>query len=301
MRGALFLVCLSTSSSLIACAVAAPEPGSDPAVTESTATAMIVVERTSGPNDAVRGDAVVARFVRVSQGTVDDPALRIAGVAPELPAAGACFIPTDGSIALATSSSGRDVELLDVGQVTLSAPHDDGDHDGALSQQGAELAVANIAKSTVLVPRSMPDPAGVVSGIFYSSRSADVFVPGARMTLRANGSADLLDGFNVTVSAPRDVADVHVAPGAVGLDVVWDAADANPRDLVYVDLLSPAGSTPRVVLRCTSSDTGHVTVPVRADDGQVAVHRIHRESFKAKGIEPGEVRFDLAKVVNFHH
>jgi hypothetical protein len=267
--------------SLAACAVPAPEPGPDP--TSSTATAVIAVERTVGPGDAVRGDAILARFVRVRQGTVDEPALRIAGVGEDIPAPGFCSVPTDSTPAMA----GRAVELLDVGQVTLTSSPTD-------------LPSALAAKSTVLLPRSMPDPAGVVSGVLYSSRSADVFTPGARVSLRSSGGIDLVDGFAVAVTAPRDISDVRVGSLATGLDVTWDGGDADPHDLVYVDVLSPAL---RVVARCAGTDAGHLLVPQASvaglDEGQVAVHRLHKEAFKAKGIEPGEVRFDLARVVTF--
>lgn len=277
MRGPLFLVALC-SSGLIACAVPGPESDRDPnGPTTSTATAVIAVERTAGPGEAVRGDAVIARFVRVNQGTVDDAALRIAGVAADLPAAGNCFVPSDSPPAY---SQGRAVELLDVGQVTLNSQ-----------------AVDGAAKTTLLLPRSMPDPAGVVSGVFYSSRSADVFAPSSRVSLRSNGGADLLDGFNVSVTAPREVTDVRVAAMTNGLDVSWDAADADGRDLVYVDVLSP---TPRVALRCTTTDAGRLSIPTQVDEGQIAVHRVHKETFRTKGIEPGEVRFDVAKISNFH-
>jgi hypothetical protein len=288
MRGPLFLVALC-SSGLIACAVPGPESGSDPSTGKeaSSATAIIVVERTAGPGDAVRGDAVIARFVRVSQGAVDEPALRMAGVTADLPAPSAmganCFVPNDNPPAY---SHGRAVELLDVGQVTLN------------SASAVPNSAENTAKTTMLLPRSMPDPAGVVSGVFYSSRSADVFAAGSRVSLRSNGGADLLDGFNVSVTAPRDVSDVRVSPNVVGgLDVSWDATDSDAHDLVYVDILSPA---PRVGMRCTVTDTGHVAIPSQVEEGQVAVHRLHKETFKAKGIEPGEVRFDVAKILNFH-
>ena len=233
MRVPLLLLGAVSSSALVACVGAAPEPvGSDP--TSSTATAIVVVERTVGPGDAVRGDAIIARFVRVRQGAVDDPALRIAGVAEDIPLPGTCFAPSDSTSVI---QAGRSVELLDVGQVVLTG-------DGS--------------KSTVLLPRSMPDPAGVVSGVFYSSRAADVFAAGSPVSLRSSGGADLLEGFSVSVTAPRDVGDVHVASVASGLDVSWDAADADAHDLVYVDVLSPA---PRVVMRCTSIDDGHLLVP----------------------------------------
>ncbi len=277
MRAPLLLIAAVWSSSLVACVGGGSEPSIDSGTeTSSTATAIVALERTSGPGDAVRGDAVTARFVRVRQGAVDDPALRMAGVAEDIPAPGACFAPSDTTPVI----QGRGVELLDVGQVVLTS-------------EGS--------KSTVLLPRSMPDPAGVVSGVIYSSRSADVFSAGSPVSLRSSGGADLLDGFSVSVTAPRDIADVRVASLPTGLEVSWDADGAEPHDLVYIDVLSPA---PRVVMRCTGTDAGHLLVPhgsiAGIDEGQLAVHRVHKESFKAKGIEPGEVRFDVAKIVTFH-
>jgi hypothetical protein len=280
--------------SLAACAVPAPDAGEarDTRESSATATAIIAVERTAGPGDAVRGDAVVARFVRVTQGIVDEPALRIAGVGQDFPAPGACIVPSDQSVAQAPrrADSYGTVELLDVGQVTLAS--------------GSDLRDALATKSTVLLPRAMPDPAGVVSGVFYSSRSADVFTPGARVTLRSSGGADLLEGFNVSVTAPRDVTDVRVAnlPGT-GVEVAWDAIDADAHDVVYVDVLSPS---PRVIARCGGTDAGRLVIPQASvaamrdgEEGQIVVHRLHREAFRSKGIEPGEVRFDVARVVTF--
>ena len=275
---ALLLIAAVSSSSLVACVGAAPDANSDSGAetTSSTATAIVAVERTSGPGDAVRGDAVIARFVRVKQGSVDDPALRMAGVAEDIPVPGVCSAPSETTPVI----QGLSVELLDVGPVVLTSDVSKG--------------------STVLLPRSMPDPAGVVSGVIYSSRSSDVFSSGSRVSLRSNGGTDLVDGFSVSVTAPRDVTDVHVTSVPSGLDVSWDAEGADPHDLVYVDVLSPA---PRVVMRCTSIDAGRILVPQGSiagiEEGQVAVHRLHKESFKAKGIEPGEVRFDVAKIVTF--
>jgi hypothetical protein len=142
----------------------------------------------------------------------------------------------------------------------------------------------------------MPDPAGVVSGYFYSARSADAFMPGSRVVLRSSGSPDLPEGFTLNATAPKELIDLHVTPTVDGLDVSWDASDADGRDLVYADVLSPA---PRVALRCVANDAGHLTVPSSIDEGQLAVHRLHKESFRAKGIEPGEIRFDVSKVVTF--
>jgi hypothetical protein len=152
----------------------------------------------------------------------------------------------------------------------------------------------------------MPDPTGVVSGVFYSGRSAEAFTPAARLQLHTSGGPDMPEGFRVDVPSPHDVGDVRVsssAGGAGGLDIGWDvdALSSDARDLVYVDVV---GQSSRLVARCTALDVGQLSVPATSlgaiDDGTVSVHRLHRESFRAKGIEPGEIRFDLARVVAFH-
>ena len=162
---------------------------------------------------------------------------------------------------------------------------------------------SNAAKSTVLLPRSMPDPTGVVSGVFYSARSAEAFTPTARLQLHTSGGPDMPEGFRVDVASPHDVGDVRVsaAGGSTGgLDVGWDVEGVSS-DLVYVDVVGPSS---RLIARCGALDVGQLSIPATSlgaiDEGMVSVHRLHRESFRAKGIEPGEIRFDLARVVSFH-
>ncbi|HSO40892.1 MAG TPA: hypothetical protein VLT33_50545 [Labilithrix sp.] len=265
------------------CSISATPDGPDAAEsTASTATAVVVVERTTGPGDAVRADAVIARFVRVHQGTVDDQALRIAGAAWDLPAVGTC---SAGSPAIPAALQPRSVDLLDVGVLTL------GDRDVPAS-----------TKNTVLLPRTMFDPTGGVSGVFYSARSTESFTPSSRLQLHTSGGPDLPEGFLVNVASPREVSDVRVTATSSSLDVAWDADGADDaRDLVYVDVTSPSA---RLVARCTTVDSGHMTVPATSlgtlEEGQLSVHRLHRESFRTKGIEPGEIRFDVARVVAFH-
>ncbi len=287
LTGALSLGSLAS----MGCSIAATPDGPDAAEsTASTATAVVVVERTTGPGDTVRADAVIARFVRVHQGTVDDQALRIAGASSpdhDLPALGTC---TTGETEVHAALQPRSVDLLDVGVLTL------GDHDVPAS-----------AKNTVLLPRTMFDPTDGVSGVIYSARSTEAFTPSSRLQLRTSGGPDLPEGFLVNVASPREVSDVRVAavpPSA--LDVTWDVSDADDaRDLVYVDVMSRLpNAASRLVARCTTADQGHVVVPSALlgslEEGQLSVHRLHRESFRSKGIEPGEIRFDVARVVTFH-
>jgi hypothetical protein len=293
MRSPLLLTGALASLTAIGC-VAPGEDRPDAEATSTAATAMIVVERTTGPGDATRGDAVIARFVRVRQGSVDDQALRLAGAAWELPAVGTCSTSGTRAAQEATQPAlqPRAVDLLDVGVLTVEA---------------ATARDYNAPKSTILLPRTMPDPTGSVSGVFYSARSTEAFTPSARLQLHTSGGPDMPEGFRIDVPSPHDVADVHVTTSPSGLDVVWDGDQGAPltneqRDLVYVDVLGPSS---RLVARCTTLDVGQVAIPATvladlgADDGAISVHRLHRESFRAKGIEPGEIRFDLARVVAF--
>lgn len=287
MRSPLLLTGALASLTAVACGVPLDERP-DAEATSTTATAVVVVQRTSGPGDAIRGDAVIARFVRVRQGTVDDQALRIAGAAWDLPALGTCSTAQEAQPVLQP----RSVELLDVGVLTVDSP--------AARSYGAP-------KSTVLLPRTMPDPTGVVSGVFYSARSAEAFTPAGRLQLHTSGGPDMPDGFRADVASPHDVSDVRVSSAGPmsGLDVSWDAdaVSKDGRDLVYIDVLGPSS---RLVARCTTLDVGQFAIPGNAlgaiepdAQAQLSVHRLHRESFRAKGIEPGEIRFDVARVVTF--
>jgi hypothetical protein len=276
MRSSLLGVGALSVTGLVGCGLPSSADTADAEAASQNATAIVVVERSVGPGEATRGDAVVARFLRVRQGAVDDPALRIAGV-PDVPsAAKGCWVPS-GEAPYARLA-GRQVDLLDVGTVTL------------------ESAQAR----TTLYSRAMPDPANVVSGTFYSARATDAFATGSLVQLRATGGLDLVDGFAVSIPAPRDLGEVTVASTTAGLDVAWDATDVDARDVVYLDVLSSS----QVLARCATADAGRFIVPLSAvgaiEDGELAVHRLHREAFHAKGVDPGEVRFDVSRVTAFH-
>jgi hypothetical protein len=263
MRSLLALGALPVLLLSVGCTVGNPDGPDAEAQTTTTATAIVVIERTTA------GDAIVARFLRARQATVDDSTVHTSGL-QDVPAPGTCVTSFDSPVTAA-----RAVDLLDVGTVTLDA--------------------------TTLLPRAMPDPAGMVSGYFYSARSVEAFTASSRVSLRASGGQDLPEGFAVSVAAPHDLADVLVTPSAAGLDVSWSVStDADPAetDVVYVDVLAPS-----MLARCAASDVGRLTIPASAignvEEGTLAVHRVHREPFRARGIDPGEIRFDLARVVTF--
>lgn len=274
MRSPLVILGAAASFAAVGCGFSAAPDAPDAEAASTSTSALIVVERTAGPGDAVRGDGVVARFVRV-RGAIDDKdkdaALHLAGGALDLPPIGSCAASSERDLARVATPTSRTIDLLDVGTLTVD---------------GRELG-----------QRVMPDPAGIVSGVFYSKTASDTFAPGARVTLRATGGKDLPDSFAASVSSPRELSDVRVAATAGALDVAWDATDAAPSDRVYVDVFDPSA---RLLTRCTVSDVdGRALVPSLADEGTVAVHRVHVEPFAAKNVDRGEVRFDVARIVAF--
>jgi hypothetical protein len=280
---------LGLAAASVACSapVAASSDSADAEAAASPATAVVVVERTSGPNDASRAEAV-ARFVQMRSGAVDDQALRMVGAAVDFPAMDACE-----PVARAWGDApARAVKLADVGLVSLE-PQGTGN------------------TKTSLVARQLPDVADLVSGVVYSARGADqegALPSHARYALRVTGTAEV-DPFEVLATAPPEPTDVRVdgqdaraavslTPGT-GAELVWDPGAAE--DLVYVDVVSREGATPAV--RCLFSDIGHATLAASAfgaiDEGTVSVHRLHRENFRAKGLDTGEVRFDFARAIPF--
>jgi hypothetical protein len=274
MRPLLVLGAVTATSLSVGCAVGNPDAPDAEVQTAQTATAIVSVERTTS------GDAVVARFLRARQGEtmylgdLGDLGLHF----QDLPVQGTCTTSFDSPSSRSPASRGG-IDLLDVGAVTID--------------------------TTPLLPRAMPDPAGMISGTFYTARTAEAFSASSRLSLRASGGQDLSEGFDVSVTAPPELADVRAAFVPAGLDVSWSSSSssaseaASSRDVVYVDVLGSA-----IVVRCTAGDnTTRLTVPASflasIDEGNVTVHRVHREPFRARGIDNGEVRFDLARVTTF--
>jgi hypothetical protein len=277
---------------LAGCTTSVSSPGEPPADAEvsTNATAIVVVEGSS-TNEGVRTEAV-ARFVRARSGVVDADALRMVGAAVDFPAAGSCA--SLGSRAPAA----RAISLLDVGGVTLFA--------------GESVAA--------LQPRQLPDVADLVSGVVYSfggsaaggsATRGPALLPGkSAYLLRVDGAPESdVAPFAVSAKSPGEPADVRFGGddgrgGAVSItagqatELTWEAGSGE--DAIYVDL---AGTSSAPTMRCLFVDSGRAQLGAAAfgalDDGTITVHRLHRETFHAHGVDPGEVRFDFARVVAF--
>jgi hypothetical protein len=252
----------------------------------TTATAVVIVEGSSG-NDGARTEAV-ARFVRARSGAVDDDALRMVGATVDFPAFGGCA--RLASVSAHAAPASRAIALLDVGAVTLFA--------------GESVAP--------LQRRQLPDVADLVSGVVYSAAARGGVLPSrSAYLLRVDGTPESdVAPFVVSALSPGEPADVRFGgddgrAGAVSValgspvDLTWEAG-GNDDDVIYVDI---AATTAAASTRCLFVDTGHATLDAAAfgalEEGTIAVHRLHHESFRAHGVDPGEVRFDFARIVSF--
>ncbi|WP_394828464.1 hypothetical protein [Pendulispora albinea] len=299
----------------------------------STVTAVVTVERTAlstsaggrpeAPgSEAARSD-IIARFVRARPG--DEDALRIVGAAIDLPAVGTCArLSAAGSPS--AKMARRSVELLNVGALSVElsppSPGSPGSSGFAGDRDRADLGRDS---QTKLLPRHLPDVVDVVSGVVYTARAeGDAFPPRGRYVFRAAGAPEQdIAPFTVEATAKGEPLDVRVAdqpiahrehrdPGPVvfapndPVDVTWTPSpDASAEDdLLYIDVSArPAGAA---TVRCTFGDSGRATLTpsvfVNAgagDEGTLAIHKVHRESFRAKGIDSGVLRFDFARVTSF--
>jgi hypothetical protein len=159
-----------------------------------------------------------------------------------------------------------------------------------------------------LVPRQLPDVTDVVSSIVYARAADAALLPADTSYLVHVSGGPNVDPLDVSASAPGDPSDVHVAgedtkgilvAAGAWVDLTWAADRAD--DVVYTDV-QPAS------LRCvlgvgTADGKGLVHASLSAslfdDAGTLVVHRVRRESFRARNLESGVVRFDFSRSIAY--
>jgi hypothetical protein len=89
---------------------------------------------------------------------------------------------------------------------------------------------------------------------------------------------------------------VRVTFGPSAAELTWEPGSAD--DVVYVEIASDGAAAQR----CQFGDSGHATLATTllpGDQGLLTLHRVHREAFRAKGLDSGEIRFDFAKMIAY--
>lgn len=221
-----------------------------------------------------------AAFARY-QGIDGDSVARLLGTGSSAPL-GACAL-VDPSDALGAEEA--DVELLDVGA----------------------LHVAVAGTEARLSPRTFPDLASVLAGVFYAGDAA-LAMPEPEVDeyrFLAEGGVEV-GAFEVIVPAPADPSAVQLvgADGTfAGLDgrltevtregaltLQWDGED--PRDLVEIEITSAAQT-----LACQARDEGSFRIPaedlalLEADpNARISVRRVRVSPFDALGLDAAFAR-----------
>ena len=248
--------------------------------------ALVSVELSSPAGELAEGvrTQASARFLRMPSSTDLDLASHLVGAGLELP-------PVDQCTQVAVFAEERGFPLASFGPIDLI-------------DVGAVTIQAGSARAS-LSARAFPDVVDLVSGVVYTTREAvDSFPAPATYRIEIAGSSQL-GPLRLEAPAPAPPQAVRIAAQPLGTEPVAVAREdlalswipGSGDGLVYVELTSYEAS--RLVRNvCTFADTGRATIPAHAlpdaASTSIALHRIERLPVEAKGIDGGEVRFDLA-------
>lgn len=264
------------------------ESYSTDADTASSAHALVTVQRSvAADGSAARAD-VLAGFVRVPADVDSRPLYELLGLRASMPALGQCREKSLGPDAAPPLSGVGRVELLEAGDVWVGAP-------------GSE---------TTLAPHAFPTVTEQIAGVLYASRdrSASAFPAASAYSVRTAGGPSL-PALNITREAPLELDSVAV--GGVALAEVKELATGSPIDVTWGvgasgDLVVAELSTPDGVVACAfRDDMGTGTIPagklVHSGAGRLSLSRIRTASFRAPGVDFGELwfQFELGTSVTF--
>lgn len=183
----------------------------------------------------------------------------------------------DGAVGpVSLDSSMQDVELIDAGTV--------------------EVRLADVTAR--LVPRTFPDVASVMAGVFYADEAV-LPMPelGDAYVLRSYGSGQI-GAFDLTVGSPEEVALEVIGDGVArdrSLELAWLAGDGT--DVVEIELASRGGS-----IACRAIDDGAFRVEpsmlagLAADsDAELLVRRVRTRSFSVEGLDTAYARLAITR------
>jgi hypothetical protein len=263
------------------------ESYSTDADTASSAHALVTVQRTVNMDGSARAD-VVAGFVRLPSDMEARPLYELLGLRGALPAPGQCRDTA--------ASAGPSPGLPGVGRVELL--------------EAGDVSVDAAGSESTLAPHAFPAVTDQIAGVLYASRdrSASAFPAASTYTVRTAGGASL-PSLSITREAPFELDTVTVGGTALGevrelgtaqpIDVTWGVGAAG--DLIVAELATAEGA-----LACAFRDElGAGTIPAgkfsRAGSGRFALHRIRTATFRAAGVDYGELsfQFELGAPVSF--
>ena len=220
-------------------------------------------------------------LLRVPLAVNSNRLLQLMGMGHDLPPAGTCEVIDGSPISVPTLSGYERVELLDVGDMTVTAK----------------------GKTQRLSRQAFPTVTDFISGVLYTTRdnpSDFAFAP--ELVIRARGSASV-PVFTVsarTIDLPQPItidnspiSELSRLNGLSGFEVRW--AKGRPGDLIWIELGPITG---KKTLSCTFADPqGTGVVPGMllntTGEGRLVFHRVSVQEVTVAAVDHAEVRFDV--------
>lgn len=266
---------------LVAAGCMGPEVGREVDTDVGSAHALITVNhRTEAEGTQA---AAVAGFARMPAGVDPQSVLTLAGFHVEVPEPGRCLRVTSDLDHHTPLSPIDGVELLEVGDVTITSGVDE-----------AHLAPRAFTGSDVL------------TGVLYTTRdpSAEPLRPDAPYVVKTTGGS--LGPLELAARAPtaltnvtvggKPLADLETVAVVAPLDLTWSVGSGD--SLLYVELAADDGLH---MTRCAFADTdGAGTVPggthAELGPGTLSVHRLRAQEIDTPNVG-GNLSFDLELMV----
>lgn len=253
--------------------------------TGSSAHALVTVQRSVSVEGAAPRADVLAGFVRVPADVESRSLYELLGLRAATPAVGQC---REKSLAPEATRS-----LLGIGRVELL--------------EAGDVWVGATGSEATLAPHAFPTVTDQIAGVLYASRdrSASAFPAGGAYSVRTGGGASM-PGISITKEAPVELDTVTV--GGVALAEVKELGISAPIDVTWAvgaagDVVVAELSTPDGLVACAFRDeVGAGTIPAGkfagTGAGRFSLHRIRSATFRAPGVDFGELAFQFELVAS---
>jgi len=225
--------------------------------------------------------AVMLGVLRVPVAINSDRLLRLMGMGHEMPPVGTCEVVDEAHATRTALSSYERVELLDVGDVTLSTS----------------------GKTRKLSRQAFPTITDFISGVLYTTREpASDFTVARSMALRTHGSS-ATPAFTFSVDAVAPPEQILLDGSSLGettrlsiantQDIKWTKGKKG--DVAWVELGAVAGTK---TISCAFDDSiGAGSIPnmltSELGEGRITFHRVSIRPLNVANLDKVETRFDV--------
>jgi hypothetical protein len=246
--------------------------------------AVVKLQRTKSTNVTVTDQANVLFSVLRMPATLDSRNIvRLVGLSANAPDLGQCERLDYADTPTEATASVQRVELLDVGDVSLSAA----------------------GRSSLLVRQAFPTVTDFIAGVVYTKRdlSSAPLPPATSYTLAARGALGV-SAFKINVNAPLEPSDVMIDGIALsqvsrlsrGQSVQFTWKPGAPGDKVEIQIKNPDRPGDVSCVFDDAAGKGHLPSDAFVAPGTVRLefHRLRTASSNIKGFDRTQIEFDYS-------